>query len=149
MESLDVFLSHSWQAPGKWKILGLVLQTGWPHGLLGWLLFTIASCVLRALDLVQAPVEVTIFIAQAQRPQVWSYFPLLAGSLGLVLGVALSPYLPSKRSTCFLDLACVHQGDPELLERGIRNIGGCLSVSSELHVLYHPAYFSSRLSESL
>ena len=72
---------------------------------------------------------------------------IVAGGLGAFLGLCLSVYVPLDKRPCFLDLACVHQGDRELQSRGIVNIGGCLSMSKELRVLYDPAYFQSCLAE--
>ena len=37
---------------------------------------------------------------------------------------------------CYLDAACIHLGQGDLFERGIYSIAGCLSVASELRVLY-------------
>ena len=37
-------------------------------------------------------------------------------------------------------MACIHQRDPELKERGIYSIGGFLKKAKELHVLWTPSY---------
>ena len=39
-------------------------------------------------------------------------------------------------------MVCVDQTDAELRERGIYGIGGWLSVSKELRILWSPPYFS-------
>ena len=75
-----------------------------------------------------------------------SHWLIVAGGLGALLGLCLSVYMPFDKRPCFLDLACVHQGNPELQSRGIVNIGVCLSMSRELRVLYDPAYFQSYLA---
>lgn len=31
VDQLDMFLSHSWRAPGQWKLVGLLLRAGWLH----------------------------------------------------------------------------------------------------------------------
>ena len=143
VERLDAFLSHSWRTSGASKLLALLLQNGWLYGLLGWLLMTALSHLLRLVDVMDAPLKVSFAGAGRQGDVYVSPYPLLLGFLGTLLGLVVSVYVPMKSQLCFLDIACVHQGDPELLRRGISNIGGCLSVSKELRVLYHPSYFTS------
>lgn len=44
-------------------------------------------------------------------------------------GMILSPYCPSPCGSvdmCFIDVACIHQTDKKLMQRGIRGIGGLL-----------------------
>ena len=143
VESLDVFISHSWRTPGRNKILGLLLQSGWIYGLLTSILLVALASVLRYLDILDAPLRRSTFLAGDYQSVSESYWLLLAAPLGLFIGFCFSLRSPWKRSVCFLDIACVHQGREELLQRGIRNIGGCLAVSRELQVLYHPTYFRS------
>ena len=51
-------------------------------------------------------------------------------------------YNPFGSPSCFLDAACICQTDDLLMQKGIYNIGGCLSVSTNLHVLLSRHYFS-------
>ena len=44
--TFDIFLSHTWHTPGKWKILSLFFQSGWRFSFLGW--FVGASLMLLA-----------------------------------------------------------------------------------------------------
>ena len=141
--SLDIFLSHSWRTPGSQKILGLMLQAGWLHALAGWCLFTGLVLYLRVQGIFDAPLKRTLFIAGVGYECDSTYWLVIAGAVGLLGGFFSWLYLPLKSRLCFLDIACVHQGDQELLLRGISNIGGCLAVSRELQVLYHPTYFTS------
>ena len=143
LQHLDAFLSHSWRTSGASKLLALVVQNGWRHGLLGWLLMALLALLLRLLDVIEAPFAVSFAGAGRQGDVNVSPWPLLLGFMGTLVGLAVSLYVPFSSQLCFLDIACVHQGDPELLQRGISNIGGCLSVSKELRVLYHPSYFTS------
>lgn len=48
---------------------------------------------------------------------------------------------PSLSPLCFVDAACINQ-DPELVRRGVYGIGGFLSVTRELRVLWSEPYFS-------
>ena len=142
-QRFDAFMSHSWRTPGSSKLLALLLQNGWLHGLVGWFLMTSLALPLRLLDIIDSPFVVSLAGAGRQGKVSMSPWLLLLGSMGTLLGLVSSVWVPFGSQLCFLDIACVHQGDPELLRRGISNIGGCLSVSSELRVLYHPSYFRS------
>lgn len=142
--SLDVFISHSWKTPGSQKILAFLLQVGWLHGLLGWCLATGLVFGLRLHGTLDQPLQRTLVVAGVQYVCGSTYWLLFAGAAGVLGGFVLSLYLPLKGRFCFLDIACVHQGDQEMLRRGISNISGCLAVSRELQVLYHPTYFTSR-----
>ena len=69
---------------------------------------------------------------------------LIFGSFGTVLGLLLSPYCPrcKPNDMCFIDAACVHQTDPNLMKRGIHGIGGFLLVSKELRIIWSPIYLT-------
>ena len=125
------------------------MQNGWLHGLLGWLLLTAATLCLRLNGLLDEPLQRTLSVGGVRYRCGSNFWLIIAGGAGVVVGFFLSLYFPLRRRLCFLDIACVHQGDEELLRRGISNIGGCLSVSHELQVLYHPTYFTSLLTHSL
>ena len=43
---------------------------------------------------------------------------------------------------CFLDVACIHQTDEELMARGVYGLGGFLRQSAELKVLWSPPYLT-------
>ena len=66
------------------------------------------------------------------------------GAFGALVGLALSPYCPrcQPMDTCFIDAACVHQTDEELMKRGIHGIGGFLLVSKELRIIWSPVYLT-------
>ncbi|CAE7547706.1 unnamed protein product [Symbiodinium natans] len=143
--TFDIFLSHTWHTPGKWKILSLFFQSGWRFSFLGW--FVGASLMLLASTHKLLPLFIpyrsnfdgaTISCGAASRC-------LLGSLLGHGLGLLLSPYAPSacaRRPLCFLDVASIHQTDRELMERGIYSIGGFLHVSKELQVLWSAPYLS-------
>ena len=139
----DLFLSHTWKSKGKWKVLALVLQTGSLHGLIGWFLGVALSLCLQAFDIVGPTWTAEFLVGGAELTVGVNLWTIMAGGVSMLLGLCLSPYLPFKTHTCFLDVACIHQGRSELFERGVYSIGGCLSVAKELRVLYSPKYLSS------
>ena len=118
----------------------------WPdEALLGWLIFVACFLVLRLFNLLDTPFKLTMSMGGGRYPFPFSYWLTVSGAVGVLLGLCSSAYFPLKQTMCFLDLVCVHQGDAELLQRGISNIGACLAASQKLQVLYHPSYFSSLL----
>lgn len=139
----DLFLSHTWKSKGRWKVLALVFQTGCLHGLIGWFFGVALLLCLQAFDIVAPTWTAAILISGGELTCGVSLWTIIAGGVSMILGLCLSPYLPFKTHMCFLDVACIHQGRPELFERGVYSIGGCLSVAKELRVLYSPKYLSS------
>eukprot|EP00438_Fugacium_kawagutii_P016736 Skav205935 [mRNA] locus=scaffold2739:211186:212433:- [translate_table: standard] len=120
-----------------------MLQTGWLHGMFGWTIALAVMLCLRGFEIISDPWKTLIFPGG----QPWS-IPLnpwttVASELGLLIGIYFSPYLPFKTQTCFFDVACIHQGQSDMFERGIYGIGGCLAVAKELRVLYTSRYLSS------
>ena len=72
-----------------------------------------------------------------------SYWVSLFGTSAALVGLFVSPYLPCrKRDMCFVDVACIHQGDQRLMQQGINNLGTFLEASEELHVLWDTPLFS-------
>ena len=145
VSEFDTFLSHTWQTKGRWKVLALMMQTGWLHALFAWFVGVAVMLCLRAFDIVGVPWEnVQVVISTGERIGVsCTPWTVISGGVSLVIGLCLSPYLPFKTQMCFLDVACIHQGQDDMFERGLYSIGGCLAVAKELRVLYSPGYLSS------
>ena len=139
----DLFLSHTWKSKGRWKVLALVFQTGYLHGLIGWFFGVSLLLCLQGFDIVGPTWTAAVLVSGEELTCGVSQWTIIAGGVSMILGLCLSPYLPFKTHMCFLDVACIHQGQPELFERGVYSIGGCLSVAKELRVLYSPKYLSS------
>ena len=137
------------ERPAYGRFLALSMQNGWLHGLLGWLLLAALTLYLRLNAMLDEPLQRTLSVGGVEYEGGSNFWLVIAGGAGVLGGLFLSLYFPLRRHLCFLDIACVHQGDAELLRRGISNIGGCLSVSHELQVLYHPTYFTSCLAVKL
>lgn len=144
VSSYDMFLSHTWKTKGRWKVLALMMQTGWPHALLAWVVGLTAMLFLRVFDIVSGPWgHCSIWIDGKPVPVVLGPWIIISSGAFLVAGLLSSPYLPLKTQVCFLDVACIHQGRDDLFERGLYNIGGCLTATKELRVLYSAEYLSS------
>lgn len=143
MESFDFFLSHTWSTNGKWKVLSLLMQTGWPYAVIYGILAVGISTVLCLHDLFPMP-----WCFKDRQGAV--LLPLgcwvsISSLVGLLLGLFISPYFPcfnGRPGRCFIDMVSIDQSDPEKIEEGIYGIGGFLSVSRELQVLWSPPYLS-------
>ena len=145
VKHFDLFLSHTWMTPGKWKLLSLLLQSGSHKTLFFWLVGVSLAAALSILDLVPLPWVISSFSFGFDRPMPVGPWILLASFVATTLGLFASPYFPRpsrQRDMCFLDLASIHQADAQLMERGIYGIGGFLSISSELRVLWSAPYLS-------
>jgi len=145
MESFDFFLSHTWSTHGKWKVLSLLMQTGWPYALLCGSLAVTATMVLCLFDYL--PLSWSFDGETSEGP---GTYPLgcwisCASLVGLLVGLLISPYCPcldGRPGDCFIDMVSIDQSDPQKIEDGIYGIGGFLNVARELQVLWSPPYLS-------
>ncbi|CAE7021679.1 unnamed protein product, partial [Symbiodinium sp. CCMP2456] len=144
VEAFDIFLSHTWRTAGRWKVLSLLFQSG-----LGFTLLCTVVCVATTVTLCLNQVIKMPFTFLASHPRFseecpYSPWPSVAGLLGTLFGLFLSPYFLDgcDRTICFLDVVSIHQVDRELMERGIYGLGGFLRMSKELRVLWSEPYLS-------
>ena len=138
------FCSHTWRSvKGLQKVLALILQLGWLHGLIGSFVDMTAMCFLQEIKILPDPDSANYIVAGRTVPRKTNPWVLVVTQVSLVVGLWSSTYLPCRRKMCFPGVACIHQGDQDLFERGIYGIGGCLSVTKELRILYSPDYLSS------
>ncbi|CAE7303069.1 unnamed protein product [Symbiodinium natans] len=130
VERLDIFLSHTWHTPGSQKVRALLVQSGCYCFVLAWFLCAALCIVLE------------VFAGRGLYQRDLS--ARLGGFFGSILGLLASPYLPQLCGSkmCFLDVVCIHQADPDLMKRGIYGLGGFLTASSELRILWSPPYLS-------
>ena len=106
----NVFISHTWQTPGRWKIIALCLQCGWHGALMFWFVAVFTCFALCAVDILPMPLsyESTIF------PEVYpmGFWILLASPIATLMGLLSAPYWPNRCSpadTGFIDVASIHQ----------------------------------------
>ncbi|CAE7224141.1 unnamed protein product [Symbiodinium sp. KB8] len=148
VNTYDVFISHTWKSSGLSKVLALLLSTGWHSALAFWLLAILVIVTLQVCfpDLDNhKPFVLSKRIMNFEEACPLAPWAVIATPLAMTLGVLLAPYLPQKlmkEGTCFLDVACIHQADPALKERGIYGIGGFLQHAAELRVLWTPPYLT-------
>ena len=144
-EGYDIFLSHTWHTSGVQKFGSVLLVFHWHHAFLGCFFGILVALLVYATDAAPA---LLIYVAQFEEfgevcpfaP--WTFVFTLLGAAGAFL---LAPYIPddlSKQHNIFLDVACIHQTQADLKERGIYGIGGWLSATKELRVLWSSPYLS-------
>ena len=138
----DVFISHTWLTPARWKILCLLLDSSWPIMLLGWTLAVLAAIPLHLVD-VSFPITI-VYRCTSLEFEGTCFSHLFAHYLGLIgtlIGLLVAPYLRCCDKMCFLDVVSINQAEEEK-EVGIYAIGGFLAVSAELTILWDRPYFS-------
>ena len=145
VERLDVFISHTWWTSGRFKLLALLLRSGWPVMLLAYVVaaaLAVLFCVLGVLPLPFERSETFLSVEYQVTRGPWvSLFSLVA----MPIGLAVSPYLRlGADPCCFLDVACIHQADLELQRKGVYGLGGFLAASREMHILWSPPYLDTR-----
>mmetsp|Transcript_51699 Transcript_51699/g.171311 ORF Transcript_51699/g.171311 Transcript_51699/m.171311 type:complete len:551 (+) Transcript_51699:78-1730(+) len=143
VERLDAFVSHSWSSPGYQKYLSLLfaevsrisLAAAAAGGFAVYLLQHRRQELLPGNFVVEAAFSPLFLL-----PQVTSPYEFLAANLLALLSFAAAPALLTRRYY-FVDCLCIHQTDHDLKLRGIRHLGGFLSRSSKLVVLWDESYF--------
>jgi len=144
VKKFDMFLSHTWKTSGIQKVLALLLQSGYKALLLFWFFGVIVTAQLSASARLPLPWKFDVELVGMQANCLAGPWVLLASVFCSLLGLLASPYLrwPGSKDDCFIDVASIHQTDAKLMERGIYGIGGFLSISRELRVLWSPGYLT-------
>lgn len=141
----DTFLSHTWLTAGRWKVLTLLVRSGWHMMLVGWFFGVLVAMLLCLVDILPMPVPWLVETVGFTKVCQLSWWILILGTTSSLLGLLGSVYVPnsvSRSEVCFLDVVSIHQTDAQLMERGIYGLGGFLKVAKELRVLWSPPYLS-------
>ncbi|CAE7946977.1 unnamed protein product [Symbiodinium sp. KB8] len=146
-EGYEVFFSHTWTTPGRWKFLSLLLDSCWRSTLLSWAFATAVGAMLCYWEILPMPFQHTTTRFGQDFTCPYALWLLGGGCLGSLFGALLSPHLPqcchrNAVQHAFLDGVCINQADNELKERGIYGIGiGSLVEAIDTHArLPHAAY---------
>ncbi|CAE6966328.1 GIP [Symbiodinium natans] len=141
----QMFISHTWWTPGRWKVLSLSFQCGWHHVLLCWCGTVILCWCLYLADFLPMPFKYKARIMDFTELCPMGFWVLAAGFLSTVLSLSSVPLLPDRcqrSDISFVDVTSIHQVDHMLMERGVYGIAGFLSISSELRILWSSPYLS-------
>ena len=143
VESFDVFFSHTWRTPGSRKFLSLLFQYGWRTVMAScscsvMLVFLLGAFGVLPMTSLTWPVDVLDFRAFCPHAP-WASF---TGNVTLHVSLFLYPYCSCMSPKCFLDVVSIHQTDEDVKQRGVYGLGGFLSVSKEMRVLWSPPYLT-------
>ncbi|CAE7900343.1 unnamed protein product [Symbiodinium microadriaticum] len=140
----DIFLSHTWATSGRWKFLSLSLQFGWRHVLLTWIIVVFVVEVLTLLDVLPMHFVYETSIKGERLRCPFGGWALYIGVTMSMFALVLAPYGPGfcKHQLCFLDVVSINQLDEEMMQQGIYGLGGFLSASKELRILWSQPYLS-------
>ncbi|CAE7273588.1 unnamed protein product [Symbiodinium natans] len=134
VKSLDIFISHTWKTGGLPKMLALLVSSG---------------IYLACPDCIVMPFVLQAYVMGFEALCPLAPWMLIGACLGHVAGFLSAPYFPlactgacHSGDICFVDIACIHQKDSQLKQRGIYGIGGFLKCAKELRVLWTPPYLS-------
>ena len=141
-DRLDMFISHAWQSPSWQKILSLLIHSGWRFMLKVWAASVSLSILLCLLDILPDFYSIEIAIMDFEGTISLSTWVAITGLVSVLGAFLASPYFARRNLVCFMDIACIHQTDEALMQQGIYNLAGCLSVSANLHVLWAAPVFS-------
>ena len=119
VDSLDFFLSHSWRDSGRLKWLLLLWQMN----------FRFAFLVSNVVGAVALAAFCAYPSLQNMNTFVISHVMRIGVAVLLCLLLVYGHHLTGTNPMIFLDKACINQTDPELKEKGIKNIGGFLRNS--------------------
>ncbi|CAJ1405676.1 unnamed protein product [Effrenium voratum] len=144
VKKYDLFLSHTWQSSGTQKYLALLLQFACPLVFGAWAVAAALAFGLGVMDMLPSPFQAKYLFANSgvSEPVPLGCWILLSNLVSLCTFFAW-PYLPQPTSKrCFLDAVSINQVDQQLMQRGVYGIGGFLSISQELRILWTPQYLS-------
>ena len=108
----------------------------------GWATAIALVFVLCEVDILPSTSKIEVQVVNFRGLCPLSPWVLIAGLLAFFPGLILSPYVPNLlgKEICFLDVVSINQSDRDLMERGIYGLGGFLSMSKQLRVLWSPDY---------
>ena len=129
VDQIDAFLSHDWKT-GRWlKTLTLLLYFNSVPAAVASLLTCIVVCVLIIFKLLPGGWVVGTLLTHAAFWVIFAFWQRLRA-------------LFRSQSVVFLDRLCISQHDEHLKKEGILGLGGFLSKSQKLVVLWSPRYFT-------
>ena len=110
VRSLDVFLSHTWLTPGRWKFLSLLVRYGWPAMLVAWASGTALSCLFTLLGALPLFYDWEFRGMGFREVLAMGFWATLAGIASSTGGLLLSPYMCGRGPQMFPGLR-LHRSD--------------------------------------
>jgi len=144
-DRLDIFISHTWWTPGWTKVVALFLQSTWHILLTSWAVAVLLISVLCIHDILPMPFSYEANVGGWTGHCPMGCWALVMGSFLPLMSSFAAIHVPrfcDRSPLCFVDVACIHQEDEVLMQRGLKSMGGFLAVSQELRVLWSAPYLS-------
>ena len=141
-ESIDYFVSHSWRTSCLEKANAMAIFLHTRLAILTTLstLFVLSKTIGHRFSL-------TGTMCMTKTHMDWLMDCLWAGSIPIITGsvtilfVRFGQYLPCMSVDCFLDKACIHQGNHKLKLQAVQCLDIMLLYSHRMLVLWAPDYF--------
>ena len=139
--SIDQYWSHSW-ADKSWKKILVLLWLN--NGLLALISGTLAAAAMMPLfSLGFLPaIPGNLWKDEAEAETVVSLWCLVAGLVVFLLVLLLA----RPRKMVFVDKVCLNEGDGQMKQEGMLNMGACLKHSKSLLVLWEKSYAQQLIS---
>ena len=148
VETIDFFVSHSWDTPRLHKYLAVLLEFNlWRATVVALGVQTLVMCaeLLRHDELLDAAPWAFIpasSVVDFTKLTITGLCPLVTCAVFAL--VLLNAHRADARMgrTCFLDIACIPQGSEEARARGIASLGALLDRSEQMLVLMDERYWT-------
>ncbi|CAE6971872.1 unnamed protein product [Symbiodinium sp. CCMP2592] len=140
--SFDAFVSHTWWTPGSQKFISLLLRFYWHYAVFAVIVASTVILIMYRLDILPMPLRFTSqYVLFPRTIPCGPWASLFAFPVSLI-ALLCAPLVPCSSFDIFYDVTCIHQTDPVMRERGIYGIGGYLTVSKELRILWSVPYLT-------
>ena len=140
--SFDAFVSHTWWTPGYQKFISLLLRFYWHYAVFAAIATSMVIMIMYRLDILPMPLRFASQYVLFPRTIPCGPWASLFAFLVSLIALLCAPLVPCSSFDIFYDVTCIHQTDPVMRERGIYGIGGYLTVSKELRILWSVPYLT-------
>ncbi|CAE7422055.1 unnamed protein product [Symbiodinium sp. CCMP2456] len=140
--SFDAFVSHTWWTPGYQKFISLLLRSYWHYAVVAMIATSVVIMIMYRLDILPMPLRFASPFRLFPKTVPCGPWATLFAFIISLFALLCAPFLPCQSFDIFFDAACIHQTDPVMRERGIYGIGGYLTVSKELRILWSVPYLT-------
>ena len=140
--SFDAFMSHTWWTPGYQKFISLLLRSYWHYVVVATIAASAVIMIMYRLGILPMPLKFESHYELFPRTIPCGPWGTLFTFQVSLCALLCAPLLSCRSFDIFFDVACIHQTDPVMCERGIYGIGGYLTVSKELRILWSVPYLT-------
>ena len=140
VQGIDVFLSHSWRAPWRFKILSILWYM---HQRDAVIISFAAVAIGVGLTLITPWESVPHWHFTAIDGDRWEYgLTMYLGVVGFLFALRAGNRFKSEGRFFFLDKCCIHQTDITKMQDGIAGLGRLILNSKRLAIFWDCSYFA-------